>query len=83
TTSCGASLAMPELGMHVSMGRLEITGAPAGARVKLFDVRGNVVAQFGETGGMLPKAGKGRLLAIVESASGARLMTKVINNTGF
>jgi hypothetical protein len=32
---------------------------------------------------MLPKAGKGRLLAIVESASGSRLMTKVINNTGF
>ena len=83
TTSCGTGLAKPELGMHVSMGRLEITGAPAGARVKLFDVRGNVVAQFGETGGMLPKAGKGRLLAIVESAAGVRLMTKVINNTGF
>ena len=29
------------------------------------------------------KAGKGRLLAIVESAAGVRLMTKVINNTGF
>ena len=81
TTSCGASLAMPELGMHVSKGRLEIVGAPAGARVKLFDVRGNMVAQFGKDGGMLPKAG--RLLAIVESASGVRLMTKVIGNTGF
>ena len=67
--------------MHVSKGRLEIAGAPAGARVKLFDVRGNMVAQFGETGGMLPKAG--RLLVIVESASGVRLMTRVIGNTGF
>ena len=81
TTSCGTGLSMPELGMHVSKGRLEIVGAPAGARVKLFDVRGNMVAQFGKDGGMLPKAG--RLLAIVESASGVRLMTKVIGNTGF
>jgi hypothetical protein len=68
--------------MRVATGRLEVTGAPDGARVKLYDVRGNVVATMGATGGNLPKA-KGRLLAIVENASGKRLMTKVINNTGF
>jgi hypothetical protein len=68
--------------MHVMAGRIEVDGAPAGAIVKLYDVRGNVVATLGAAGGDLPKA-KGRLLAIVESAAGVRLMTKAIVNTGF
>jgi hypothetical protein len=81
-SSLASDCSAPALGMRVATGRLEVTGAPDGARVKLYDVRGNVVATMGATGGNLPKA-KGRLLAIVENASGKRLMTKVINNTGF
>ena len=81
-TSCGdGRIALPKIGMHVMAGRIEVDGAPAGAIVKLYDVRGNVVATLGATGGDLPKA-KGRLLAIVESAAGVRLMTKAIVNTG-
>lgn len=83
TISCSdGRMALPKIGMRVMAGRIEVNGAPAGAIVKLYDVRGNVVATLGATGGNLPKA-KGRLLAIVESASGVRLMTKVVNNTGF
>ena len=83
TISCDdGRLAMPKLGMHVTAGRIEVNGAPAGAIVKLYDVRGNVVATLGATGGDLPKV-KGRFLAVVESASGSRLMTKAIINTGF
>ena len=78
----GADCSAPLLGMRVAAGRLDVTGAPEGSIVKLYDVRGNVVAVMGETGGNLPKA-KGRLLAIVENASGKRLMTKAIINTGF
>ena len=82
-TSCGdGRIALPKIGMHVMAGRIEVDGAPAGAIVKLYDVRGNVVATLGATGGDLPKA-KGRLLAIVESAAGVRLMAKAIVNTGF
>ncbi|MBR4785016.1 MAG: hypothetical protein IK012_07155 [Fibrobacter sp.] len=79
---CHDGFAAPALSMHVTAGRIEVNGAPAGARVKLFDVRGNVVAVMGANGGFLPKV-KGRLLAIVENDSGKRLMSKAIINTGF
>ena len=81
-SSLGGDCSVANLEMRVAAGRLDVTGAPAGARVKLFDVRGNVVAVMGATGGFLPKV-KGRLLAIVENDSGKRLMSKAIINTGF
>ena len=66
------------IAMHVSGNRLVVTGAPAGARVRILDVQGHVLAVLSAQGGALPQLSEGRVLAIVESASGMRLMTKVL-----
>lgn len=65
--------------VRVSGGSLEVQGAPAGARVRLFDVQGHLLSEFGAQGGALPRVATGRVLAVVESASGARLMTRVLS----
>lgn len=66
------------IAMRVSGNRLVVTGAPAGARVRILDVQGHVLAVLSAQGGALPQLSEGRVLAIVESASGMRLMTKVL-----
>ena len=70
--------AAPGIAMHISGNRLVVTGAPAGARVRILDVQGHVLAVLSAQGGALPQLSEGRVLAIVESASGMRLMTKVL-----
>ena len=67
------------ISMHVLGNRLVVAGAPAGARVRLFDVQGHLLSGFGAQGGALPRVAAGRVLAVVESASGARLMTRVLS----
>ena len=76
-------LAMPDIGVRMVQGRLEISGAPSGARVKLYDVNGMLVGKLGATGGILPVRAKGRLVIIIENDTGMRLATRVINNVGF
>ena len=66
------------IAMRVSGNRLEVTGAPAGARVRILDVQGHVLAVLSAQGGALPQLSEGRVLALVESASGMRLMTRVL-----
>ena len=84
TTYCGdMRLAMPDIGVRMVQGRLEISGAPSGARVKLYDVNGMLVGKLGATGGILPVRAKGRLVIIIENDTGMRLATRVINNVGF
>ena len=75
--------AFHNIAMHVSGGRLVVTGAPDGAVVRLFDMQGNVLGVLGAQGGALPRIRAGRVLAIVESRSGVRLMTRTVNHTGF
>ena len=69
--------------MHVSGNRLVVTGAPAGARVRLFDMQGNLLGVLGAQGGAMPQIRAGRVHAVVESTSGVRLMTRAFNVTGF
>ena len=76
-------MGMPHgIAMHVSGNRLLVAGAPAGARVKLFDIQGNLLGVLGAQGGSIPQIRAGRFLAIVESASGMRLMTRMFDITG-
>ena len=75
--------ALPGIAMHVSGNRLVVTGAPAGARVRILDVQGNQLGVLGMQGGALPQVRAGRVLAIVESASGKRLLTKAFSVTEF
>jgi len=84
TTYCGdMRLAKPNVGVRTIQGRLEVSGAPADSRVKLYDVNGMLVGKFGATGGVLPERAKGRIVIVVENSLGMRLVTKVINNIGF
>ena len=77
-------MGMPHgIAMHVSGGHLAVSGAPADARVKLFDMQGNLLGVLGAQGGAMPQVRAGRVLAVVESASGMRLMTRAMNVTGF
>ena len=71
------------ISMHVSGNRLVVAGAPAGARVRILDVQGNQLGVLGMQGGALPQIRAGRVLAIVESAGGKRLLTRAFNVTGF
>ena len=75
--------ALPGIAMHVSGNSLVVTGAPVGARVRLFDMQGNLLGVLGAQGGAMPQIRAGRVLAVVESASGMRLMTRAFNVTGF
>ena len=84
TTYCGdMRLAKPNIGVRTVQGRLEVSGAPAEARVKLYDVNGMLLGKLGATGGLLPARAKGRLVIIIENDTGMQLITKVINNVGF
>ena len=71
------------IAMHVTGKLLAVAGAPAGARVRLFDMQGNLLGVLGAQGGAMPQVRAGRVLAVVESASGMRLMTRAFNVTGF
>ena len=75
--------ALPGIAMHVSGNSLVVTGAPAGTRVRLFDMQGNLLGVLGAQSGAMPQIRAGRVLAVVESASGVRLMTRAFNVTGF
>ena len=76
-------MGMPHgIAMHVSGRFLAVSGAPVDARVKLFDIQGNLLGVLGAQGGSMPQIRAGRILAIVESASGMRLMTRMFNITG-
>lgn len=75
--------ALPDIAMHVTGKLLAVAGAPAGARVRLFDMQGNLLGVLGAQGGAMPQIRAGRVLAVVESASGMRLMTRAFNVTGF
>ena len=66
------------IAMRDSGNRLVVTGAPAGARVRILDVQGHVLTVLSAQGGALPQLSEGRVLALVESASGMRLMTRVL-----
>lgn len=61
---------------------LDLSGAPVGAKVKLFDLQGHLIGTLGETGGLLPSC-SGKIVAVVVSANGSRLMTKTFNVKGF
>ena len=55
-------ISMQQTGRHFT-----IFGAPANARIKLFDVQGNMLGVLGRKGGELPPAVCGRTIAVVES----------------
>ena len=74
--------ALPGIAMHVTGKLLAVSGAPAGARVRLFDMQGNQLGVLGAQGGAMPQVRAGRVLAIVESASGMRLLARTFNVTG-
>ncbi|WP_290952447.1 sialate O-acetylesterase [Fibrobacter sp.] len=74
--------AVAGIAMYVSDGYLAVSGAPAGARVRLFDMQGNQLGVLGAKGGAMPQVRAGRVLAIVESASGMRLLARTFNVTG-
>ena len=46
-------------------------------------MQGNLLGVLGAQGGAMPQVRAGRVLAVVESASGMRLMTWAMNVTGF
>ena len=83
TVSCAdVRLAVPALGIHVAHGRLDISGAPENARVKIYDVRGNLVQELGPNGGVLSGKHVGKLTAVVVNG-GKVLGHKSFIYTGF
>lgn len=83
TISCAdVRLAVPTLAMHVANGRLDISGAPENARVKVYDVRGNLVQELGPNGGVLSGKHVGKLTAVVVNG-GKVLGHKSFVYTGF
>ena len=56
-------ISMQQTGRHFS-----IWGAPANARIKLFDLQGHMLGVLGGKGGELPPAVCGRTIAVVESS---------------
>ncbi len=83
TISCAdVRLAVPTLAMHVANGRLDISGAPETARVKVYDVRGNLVQELGPNGGVLSGKHVGKLTAVVVNG-GKVLGHKSFVYTGF
>lgn len=73
----------PSMSMRVVGGSLEVFGAPEGAKVRLFDVRGNLVRELGENGGSLAGVRAGKLMAVLVSSCGQVLGHKSIIHTGF
>ena len=73
----------PSMNMRVVGGSLEVFGAPEGAKVRLFDVRGNLLRELGENGGSLSGVRAGKLMAVLVSSCGQVLGHKSFVYTGF
>lgn len=66
-------ISMQQTGRHFS-----ILGAPANARIKLFDLQGNMLGVLNKKGGELPPAVCGRTIAVVES--NRRILARFVFN---
>lgn len=62
--------------MQLSGRDFEVSGAPAEARISLYDMQGHLLGVFGSKGGILPRAAMGRILAVVELPRSRRVLTK-------
>jgi hypothetical protein len=67
-----------QMQMHFSNNRINLEGAPAGAKIRLFDLQGQFLGELGEHGGELPNLKSGKVLMTVVNKNGALLLTKVI-----
>ena len=72
----------PSMNMFVSNGFLHVQGAPEGTKVRLFDLQGNLVREFGEKGGNLAGIRVGKLTAVFVSSCGQKLGHKSFSYTG-
>ena len=82
TTSLKMARPAPSMNMHVVGNNLEVFGAPEGSKVRLFDLQGNLVREFGEKGGNLAGIRIGKLTAVLVSRSGQMLGYKSFSYTG-
>ncbi|MBR6448490.1 MAG: hypothetical protein IKS96_00855 [Fibrobacter sp.] len=82
TTSLKMARLAPSMNMHVVGNNLEVFGAPEGSKVRLFDLQGNLVREFGEKGGNLAGIRIGKLTAVLVSRSGQMLGYKSFSYTG-
>ena len=82
TTSLKMARPAPSMNMHVVGNNLEVFGAPEGSKVRLFDLQGNLVREFGEKGGNLARIRIGKLTAVLVSRSGRMLGYKSFSYTG-
>jgi hypothetical protein len=71
------------MNMFVSNGYLHVHGASEGTKIRLFDLQGNLVREFGEKGGNLAGIKVGRLTAVFVSSCGQILGYKSFSYTGF
>ena len=63
----------PSMSMHVVGNNLEVLGAPEGSKIRVFDLQGNLVREFGERGGNLAGIRNGKLTAVLVSSCGQKL----------
>ena len=82
TTSLKMARLATSMNMHVVGNNLEVFGAPEGSKVRLFDLQGNLVREFGEKGGNLAGIRIGKLTAVLVSRSGQMLGYKSFSYTG-
>ena len=66
------------IAMRMSGRYIEVYGAPANARIRLYDVQGHLLGVLSSRGGMLPLAVTGRTLAVVELSPSRRILTKFV-----
>lgn len=81
-TSLKMARLAPSMNMFVSNGFLHVQGAPEGTKVRLFDLQGNLVREFGEKGGNLAGIRVGKLTAVFVSSCGQKLGHKSFSYTG-
>ena len=72
----------PLMNVFVSNCFLYVQGAPEGTKVRLFDLQGNLVREFGERGGNLAGIRAGKLTAVFVSSCGQKLGHKSFSYTG-
>ena len=81
-TSLAMNRLAPSMNMFVSNGFLHVRGAPEGTKIRIFDLQGNLVREFGEKGGNLVGIRVGKLTAVFVSSCGQKLGHKSFSYTG-
>lgn len=78
TSGVGEVAKSPSISVAYHAGALRVEGASAGAKVSVYDMRGELVSAFGNQGGSLSRAERGVLVVNIAEPSGATSQHRVL-----